>query len=366
MAIYEIVKGKKYKIVIEAGRHPATGIRRRITRTVNGRKREAEMLELDIERQLERGTYIAPRQTTLRSWLDTWMDDYKKHELRRTTFEVYKILIDAHIIPALGGATIQGLRPENIQKLYNDKLSEGLSPKSIRHIHTVLRGALRQAMKNRLISYDVSESVTLPALKKGQARALTLKEQAKLLAAAECDPLYPAFILLMTTGLRRGELLGLRWRNVNLPKKYLEIEETFVPVKGGAVYQQPKTEKSKGRVPLIAPAIEGLKLHRERMMFEGNYSKDGPVFCTKTGKPINPRDFNRAFERIRARAGISKEVTVHSLRHTFATRLIERGVSMKEVQELLRHEEMSTTADIYSHVSEDLKRAAADRLTDLF
>ncbi len=366
MAIYEIVKGKKYKIVIEAGTDPATGKRKRITRNVSGRKREAEMLELDIERQLERGTYIAPRQTTLRSWLDTWMEDYKKHELRRTTFEVYKILIDAHIVPALGGATIQGLRPENIQKLYNDKLSEGLSPKSIRHIHTVLRGALRQAMKNRLISYDVSESVTLPALKKGQARALTLKEQAKLLAAAECDPLYPAFILLMTTGLRRGELLGLRWRNVNLPKKYLEIEETFVPVKGGAVYQQPKTEKSKGKVPLIKPAVECLKKHRQQMLAEGLFDKDRPVFCNDTGGPIMPRSFNHRYERLREKAGISKDVTVHSLRHTFATRLIERGVSMKEVQELLRHEEMSTTADIYSHVSEDLKRAAADRLTDLF
>jgi integrase len=126
---------------------------------------------------------------------------------------------DAHIVPSLGGATIQELRPDHIQKLYNDKTAEGLSPKSIIHLHTILRGALRQAMKNRLIFYDVSESVTLPALKKGQARALTLKKQAKFLAAAEDSPLYPAFILLMTTGLRRGELLGLRWRNVNLNEK---------------------------------------------------------------------------------------------------------------------------------------------------
>lgn len=147
MAIYEIVKGKKYKIVIEAGRDPATGLRRRITRTISGRKHTAELEEVKIMEQLEQGTYVEPKRITIRSWLDTWMEDYKKHELRRTTFEVYKILIDAHIVPALGGATIQGLRPENIQKLYNNKLAEGLSPKSIRHIHTILRGALRQAMK---------------------------------------------------------------------------------------------------------------------------------------------------------------------------------------------------------------------------
>lgn len=366
MAIYEIVKGKKYKIVIEAGRDPATGLRRRITRTISGRKHTAELEEVKIMEQLEQGTYVEPKRITIRSWLDTWMEDYKKHELRRTTFEVYKILIDAHIVPALGGATIQGLRPENIQKLYNNKLAEGLSPKSIRHIHTILRGALRQAMKNRLISYDVSESVTLPALKKGQARALTLKEQAKFLAAAEDNPLYPAFMLLMTTGLRRGELLGLRWRNVNLTKKYLEIEENFVPVKGGAVYQQPKTEKSKGKVPLIKPAVECLKKHRQQMLAEGLYDKDRPVFCNDAGGPIMPRSFNHRFEKLREKAGVGKAVTVHSLRHTYATRLLELGVSLKEVQELLRHAELSTTADIYAHVSEELKRAAANRLTDLF
>jgi len=366
VAIYEIVKGKKYKIVIEAGTDPATGKRKRITRNVSGRKHDAEMVELELKQQLKQGAYIEPKRITVREWLNTWLKDYKKNALRINTYEIYEILINKHIIPALGGAAVQELRPEHIQKLYNDKIAEGLSPKSVRHLHTILRGAFRQAKKNRLVSFNITESVTLPALKKGQARALTLEEQAKFLKAAKDCRHYAAFLLKMTTGLRRSEILGSRWRNVNLSKGYLVIQEVLVPVKGGAVYQEPKTEKSKGKVPLIAPAIEGLKLHRERMMFEGNYSKDGPVFCTKTGKPINPRDFNRAFERIRARAGIGKEVTVHSLRHTYATRLLELGVSLKEVQELLRHAELSTTADIYAHVSEELKRAAANRLTDLF
>lgn len=366
MAIYEIVKGKKYKIVIEAGRDPATGKRKRITRNVSGRKHDAEMVELELKQQLKQGAYIEPKRITVREWLNTWLKDYKKNALRINTYEIYEILINKHIIPALGGAAVQELRPEHIQKLYNDKIAEGLSPKSVRHLHTILRGAFRQAKKNHLVSFNITESVTLPVLKKGQARALTLKEQAKFLAAAEDNPLYPAFMLLMTTGLRRGELLGLRWRNVNLTKKYLEIEENFVPVKGGAVYQQPKTEKSKGKVPLIKPAVECLKKHRQQMLAEGLYDKDRPVFCNDAGGPIMPRSFNHRFEKLREKAGVGKAVTVHSLRHTFATRLLERGVSMKEVQELLRHEEMSTTADIYSHVSEELKRAAAERLTDLF
>jgi site-specific recombinase XerD len=112
--------------------------------------------------------------------------------------------------------------------------------------------------------------------------------------------------------------------------------------------------------------VECLKKHRQEMMAKGLLDKDKPVFCNDDGRPIMPRSFNHRFEKIREKAGIDKAITVHSLRHTFATRLLERGVSMKEVQELLRHEEMSTTADIYSHVSEELKRAAAERLTDLF
>ncbi len=120
--------------------------------------------------------------------------------------------------------------------------------------------------------------------------------------------------------------------------------------------------------PLLSPSfiIEVLKTHRERMLSEGYHGRDKPVFCTKVGTPINPRNFNRKFEELRKKAGIGKDITVHSLRHTFATRLIEKGVAMREVQELLRHEEMSTTADIYSHVSEQLERNAINKLNHVF
>lgn len=364
--VIEIVKGKKYKVIIEAGKDPATGKRKRIIRRITGRKSDAIDLMSQIVTELRQGTYIEPKRITVREWLDTWLKDYKKPELRQTTYDSYKIQIDTHIVPAIGEVGIQELRPDQLQKLYNDKLAAGLSPRSVRYIHTIMHGALKQAVKNQLVLRNVSEATTLPKRVKGHARALTLAEMADFLAAARGERLYAAFIVLMTTGLRRGELLGLRWRNVDLAAGCLTVEENFVAVKGGGTYQPPKTEKSRGRVPLIKPALDALKSHKERMMFEKHFDGDKPVFCTKAGTPINPRNFNRVFERLREKAGIGKDVTVHSLRHTFATRLLERGVSMKEVQELLRHEEMATTADIYSHVSEDLKQAAADRIADLF
>lgn len=365
MPIYDL-GGKKFKVVIEAGRDPATGRRRRITRTVSGRRHDAELLELDLTRQLEQGTYVEPKRITVRDWMNTWLNDYKKMTLRQTTYDSYKMQIDKHIIPAIGAIPIQELRADHLQKLYSEKHQAGLSPRSVRYIHTVIHGALEQAVENRIILLNVSKSTKLPKKEKGEVRALTPEEQERFIKALYGERLSAAFVVLMATGLRRGELLGLRWRNVDLAGRFLAIEENLVAVKGGAVYQPPKTEKSKGRVPLIAPAIEALKSHRERMIFEGHYGADMPVFCSKAGTPINPRNFSRVFERLRDKAGIDRDVTVHSLRHTFATRLLERGVSMREVQELLRHEEMATTADIYSHVSEDLKQAAADRIADLF
>jgi integrase len=361
--IIEEIKGKKYKIIIEAGKDPATGKRKRIVRRIEGRKPDAQALMSQIVMELKQGTYVEPKRITVADWLYAWLHDYKKMELRPTTWEGYRIQANTHIIPAIGQIGIQELRPEHLQKLYNEKLESGLSSRSVRYIHTTIYGALKQAVRNQLIPRNVAEAITLPKHEKSQARALTIKEQSDLLIALQADHrLGAAFIVLMATGLRRGELLGLRWRNIDFDNKHLTVEENLVWINGATLYQPPKTARSRERVPLIRPVIEALKAHREKMLAEGNYGKDKPVFCTKVGTPYIPRNFNRKFEELREKAGISKDVTVHSLRHTFATRLLERGVAMKEVQELLRHEVMATTADIYSHVSEELKREAISKL----
>ncbi len=363
--IVELIKGKKYKVIIEAGKHPATGKRHRIVRTVAGRKSDAELLKADLLQKLDQGLYIETKRITVATWLSSWLNDYKKLDLRQTTLDSYRVQIDKHIVPAVGQLPLQALRPDHLQKLYAAKTEEGLSPRSVRYVHTVIHGALEQAVKNKLVLSNVSKATTLPRRERSKARSMTEKEQAKFLNAARTERLYPAFIVLMATGLRRGELLGLKWRNIDFANACLSVESSLVWVKGKAAYHPPKTEKSKGAVPLIKPAVEALKAHRERMMFEGHMDKDAPVFCTGVGTPIHPRNFSRVFERLRDSAGISRGITVHSLRHTFATRLLERGVSLKEIQELLRHEDISTT-DIYSHVSEKLKRDAANQIADLF
>ena len=361
--IEQVEKGK-YRVVIECGRDPATGKRKRIVRRVEGRKADAEAVLEQLKAELRQGTYVEPSKMTVAEWLHTWLHEYKKLELRPTTWESYEVIIRNHLVPTIGALPLQALRPEHIQKLYNEKAEAGLSAQTIHHIHKVIHGALKQAVKNKLVQHNVSEAVTLPRIKRREIRMLTPEEQYRFLEVLGGDRLGAAFLVLLGTGMRRGELLGLRWEDVNLDEGTVFIRRELVWTKGGPVFQEPKTEKSRRLVPLPVPVWEALKHHKQRMEAEGNYKLSAPVFCTTNGNYIIPRNFNRKFYELCRKAGI-EGVNLHALRHTFATRLLEQGENIKVVQELLGHSKISTTADIYSHVVMEVKRQAVSRLDNL-
>ncbi|MBC7347320.1 MAG: site-specific integrase, partial [Clostridia bacterium] len=184
-----------------------------------------------------------------------------------------------------------------------------------------------------------------------------------LLSAIDRSSYGPAILTMLGTGLRRGELLGLTWHDVDLENGILRVRENYVQTRRGSKRQEPKSESSRRDVPLPAAVVEALRRHRERMIQEGNYGPDGPVFCTKKGTEIRPRNFNFALERVCRRAGLDA-IGPHVLRHTFATRLLELGENLKVVQQLLGHARISVTADIYTHVSQELKRQAVEKLDE--
>ncbi|TYO94534.1 tyrosine-type recombinase/integrase [Desulfallas thermosapovorans] len=356
----------KWKIIIEAGRDPATGNRKRIVRRYKGRKAEAEEYMARLIADFSRGNYVELNRTTLGDWLKTWLQEYKKQRLRPTTYENYNTMIDHHIIPNIGKMTLQELKTDHLQKLYNKKTAEGKSPATVHRIHQVIHGALEQAVKNQLVIRNVSKSAVLPSIKKPETRALTLNEQNAFIAALKGDRLSAAFIVLLGTGLRRGELLGLCWKDVDIDGGILKVREGVTYTKeSGLTRQAPKTESGYRIIPLSGAVIAALKEHRKNMLSEGNHCPEMPVFCTKKGTQILPRNFNRKFNILCKKAGIDG-VSPHSLRHTFATRLLEEGESLKVVQELLGHARLAITADIYSHVSTELKRSAISKLDKLF
>lgn len=327
-------------------------------------KREAMAKLAQAMADIERGTFSEPNKVTVGEWLDTWLTEYKKPSLRPTTWEAYEVIVRCHLKPALGHVLLKDLRPEHLQRLYNQKAADGLSASTVRHIHLVMHGALKQALRNQLVARNAAEAVALPRGEKKQVRAMTPEEEARFLEAVSQDRLGPAFVTLLGTGLRRGELLALRWEDVDLVKGVIQVRAGMIRSKEkGLVFQEPKTATARRAIPLPEDVTAELKRwkarqNQERLALGEAYQDNGLVFATELGTPIEPRNFNRVFYRLREKAGIGKNVNLHALRHSYATRLLERGVRLKVVQELLGHSKYSLTADVYSHVAPELKREA--------
>ncbi|NSW83570.1 MAG: site-specific integrase [Syntrophothermus sp.] len=351
---------------ITVGRDPDTGKPKRVTFYGKTRQEVAEKLARALN-DVKQGTFMEPSRLTVGEWLDIWLNDYKRLDLRPTTWESYEVMVRCHLKPAIGHLALRDLRPEHLQHLYNEKLKAGLSARTVRYIHHVIHCALNQAKENGLVVRNVSEATKLPALKKREIRALTLEEQQRFLEVLEQDRLGVAFKVLLGTGMRRGELLGLKWQDVDLEEATIRVRQQLTPVKGKAIYQEPKTEKARRVIPLPRDVVLALKAHKarqakEKLLAGPSYQDNGLVFCTEIGTPINPRNFNRKFYELRKKAGLGEDVNLHALRHTYATRLLELGEDLKVVQELLGHSRIAVTADTYAHVSPKLKRDAVAKL----
>ncbi|WPX08229.1 tyrosine-type recombinase/integrase [Anaerocellum danielii] len=330
--------------------------------------------------ELKQGVLIAEGNITLEEWLRTWLWEYKRPQISESTFDDYESIIRNHINPVLGKYKLKDLRPEHLQHLYNEKFKAGLSPRRIKHIHTILHASLEQAIKSGLIVRNVSKATTLPKdTKEKEIRVLTLEEQKKLLEALEGERLKAAFILALTTGMRLGEILGLKWDRVDLENKQITVvrslrriksrDNSEIKTKTVLTLKEVKSEKANRIIPIPDIAYEELLKYREQQEEEKNkagsaYRDSGFVFTTEVGTPIEPRNFIRTFERIVKKAGL--DVNFHALRHTFATRLLEKNVHPKVVQELLGHSDITTTLNTYSHVLDTVKKEAIKEIDCVF
>jgi integrase len=287
------------------------------------------------------------------------------------------MLVRRHIKPALGYMPLRDLRPEHLQRFYNERTQQGLSSRTVRYLHTVLHGALTQAEKNQLVVRNVSKLTERPRDTRKEMRTLTLEQVAiTLLPAITADRLYAAFFLTFATGLRRGELLALRWRDVDLKTGVLHVRQTLVGVRNHGprreeektmlAFQEPKTAQSRRTIPIPEACFAALKQQKahqaeERLLLGQAYQDHGLVVCQADGKPIDPRNFTRYFDRVLRQAGLPR-IRFHDARHTFATLMLELGESPKTVQTMLGHSRVAITLDIYSHVSLELEKKAAAKL----
>ncbi len=304
---------------------------------------------------------------TTAEYLDRWLDDSKRDAVRQRTLENYAYVVRVHLKPTLGNTKLKALTPARVQSLYRSKLDSGLSARTVRLIHTVLHGALKQAVRWELVARNVTEAVAAPKpdkSRKKEIRPLDQNQADALLEEVRGDRLGALYRLAVTAGLRQGELLGLRWQDVDLGRGTLCVRQQLTRTKKhGLTFTEPKTKKSRRSVKLTQGTVEALRAHRKRQLKEklmmGHLWQDtGLVFTTTAGTPLDVGNLtNHSFRPLLERAGLPK-IRFHDLRHTCATLLLRRNVNPKIVQELLGHASISETMDTYSHVLPDMQGEA--------
>jgi integrase len=336
-------------------------------RYVSGKTKEEARRNLRRARgDAERGLVFDADNLQVGEYLDRWLSDSVRDTVKATTFERYEQIARLHLKPSLGRVKLKGLTPAHVRGLYREKLEAGSSARTVRYMHTTLHKALKQAVMDGLIPRNATEAVTPPQSSREEMCPLT-PEQAKLLlqvAHEAGDRLAALYVLAIHTGLRQGELLGLKWDDVNLEDGSLQVRRTLAITKNGPVLTPPKTTGSRRSVKLTSKAIEALKRHLERQLGEIDWigslwSENGLIFASEKGEPINRHNLTRrSFKPLLKRAGLP-QIRFHDLRHTCATLLLTRNVNVKIVSEMLGHSTIAITLDTYSHVLPNMRDQAA-------
>ena len=362
-------RGKdSYSIAVSLGRDPATGKYKYVWEGVRGTRKDAERRLSEVLHRLDTGAFLCPSKTTVADYLRRWLQEYVRPNLSPRGFERYESIARVHLIPDLGAVALTQLRPEHLQRLYASKLDKGLSPRSVRYQHVVLHKALETAMKWGLVVRNVADGVDVPRSRRKDMETWSEFEVRHFLEVAKDSPYYALFHTALYTGMRRGELLGLRWRDVGVQE--IHVNRTLHQLRDGSyVFTEPKSAKSRRTIDLSPSSILTLAEHRERQ--EGVRTvmgiprkQDDFVFSTLEGKPLRPNTISRAWTMLAARAGL-RAIRLHDARHTHASLMLKQGVHPKIVQERLGHGSIQVTLDTYSHVAPGLQRAAAESFDKL-
>jgi len=322
------------------------------------------------------GGFIDESRMTFGHWLDIWLNEYKKHEIKPTTYVNYRVRVENHIKPSIGHYKLKDLRVDTIQTMINGLNAKGLSSSTVGGAFKTMFGALEQAVDNGLLHKNVAAKVTLPTIQKKSIRVFTLEEQARFVGAAKDTYMGEVFLLDLGTGLRIGEILGLVWGDINFDDELLRVNRTInitkdyddTEAKWKKSFGSPKTKASNRSVPLLPSIVTLLnevkrRQDEQRLQVGSAYEDIGLVFATQLGRPLDPRNMQRTFASIIKKAGIEQGVHIHCLRHTFATRGLESGVELKVMQELLGHSSIKMTADLYTHVLPDKKKSSMMRMS---
>jgi integrase len=333
------------------------------------RKEVAEQLKV-LLRDQQQGLELDVQRQTVAHFLTRWLTDVVEPSTRPATFRVYAYIVRSHLIPQIGHHQLAKLTPQQVQAMLRRKREAGLSPATVQRVRDVLRNALTHALKWGLIVRNVAMLVEPPKVERRQLNPLTYAQAQRLLAAAKGDRYDALYRVALSLGLREGEVLGLRWEDIDLNDQRLHVRVAVQLVHGKPTLVQPKTARSQRTLPLPATLVTVLKEHHvrqleQRLLAGSRWQETGLVFTSNLGTPIYPRNLLRSFYKLVERAGLPR-MRFHDLRHSCATFLATQGVPARVAMEILGHSDIRLTLGVYTHVLDESKRDAAAVMDKLF
>ena len=353
-----------------AGRDPETG--KTVYKNVLG-KTQAEV-KVKLKQAIQESTEVdalKAAQYTVGQWMDVWFENYAKIKVRPSSHQTYRGYIDNHIKPNIGKIPLGKLTTLELQKLYKKLLSrgrvdrieakgqpKGLSPKTVRNIHQVISSAMDFAKAQKLIAVNPTDGCALPKLEHREMKTLPVEQLASFLREAKESGVFEMYYIELATGLRRGELLGLKWEDLDLEQCTLRVQRQVSRINGEVVEAPLKTKNSYRTISLGTDAVGILKEQRKKC------GSSEYVFPSPTGGPISPDSVIQMLHRVLKRAGLPK-VRFHDLRHTFATVALQNGVDIKTVSGMLGHYSAGFTLDTYAHVTTAAQREAAKTMGNI-
>jgi len=336
----------------------------------NTRKEVQDKLNKALYEQ-KQGTLATGPQQTLAAYLEKWLEYVVKLTLEPNTYQQYRSVVRYHLVPALGQIKLQKLTTAMIQALYAQKQQEGKSSRTIAIIHSVLSSALENAISWDLVTRNVAKSAKHPTVEHYEAQTLTMEQALKLLEVARGTQMDAMLLFALTTGMRRGEILSLRWEDIDFERSVVFVHRTVNRIVGqGFVEGEPKTKAGRRRILLPDVAIEALKSHKvaqeqARIKAGEKWVERGIVFSNTKGGFLSTNLVRRRFRELLKNAGLPG-MRFHDLRHSAATILLGAKVQLKVVSERLGHASIATTADIYSHVLPEMQQEVVDKIDGLF
>ncbi|MEV0118529.1 site-specific integrase [Streptomyces sp. NPDC050844] len=326
---------------------------------------ECDTKRRELLAKVDSGIPVPTRSAKLADWLPYWLENIIRPRRKRTTYAKYEVHVRLYLVPMLGTKRLESLSVADVRR-FLARLERQTTAATAKESHKVLRSALSAACREELIMRNVVTLVEPPQVESRELSPWSLDETLDFLTAARKDPLYAAFMLAIALGFRRGEIVGLRWENVDLDKREIRVRKQRQRVGGEAYDDDPKGRRRRQDLPLPAICVAPLRWQRLRQaaMREragDKWQESGYVFTTRTGRPIEPRNVYRSFTRVASNAGL-RVIRLHDARHGCATLLTAAGVAPRVVMEILGHSQIAVTMNVYTHVVQDTQREAISHM----